>query len=194
MPFSFHLCLWQMMLSYWHPGVSRPSFSGNFPLQTDSKSDNKKQAESPAHSPLAVLVMFVGFFWFSPISLKVLADVFIFFLLGSGTCQCCSLEEVSLLQNWVGKHRRKLYLWAERQNRLFCTDLTLPAHVSIRIKIQWNGSEEIKITCQKQTRLRGDKGECNYVVADLKASFYVLHHCTQRNVCQLSHKRALLEF
>lgn len=153
--------------------------------------DNGKQAESPAHSPLVVLVTF---FQFSPISLKVVAVIFLLFLLGSGMCQCCSLEEVSLPQSWVGKHWRKLYLWDKIRNRLFCTDLalTLPAHVSMRIKIQWNRLEEKKLHVRNRQSYEVTRGNVIMLLQTLK--YHVLHHCIQHSVCQFSHKRALLEF
>lgn len=120
MPFSFCLCLCQMMLSYWRPSVNGLLFSGNLPLQTVWFEVGQRKASwvpcSLASCSSSNVFLFV---LFSPVSLEVLADIFIFFLLGSGMCQCCSLEEVSLLQNWVGKHWRKLHLWDKRQNRLF---------------------------------------------------------------------------
>lgn len=132
--------------------------------------DNEKQAESPAHSPLTVLVTF---FQFSPISLKVLADIFLLFLLGSGMCQCCSLEDVSLLQSWVGKHWRKLYLWGKIRNRLFCTDLalTLPSHVSMRIEMLWNRLEEKKLNVRNRQSNEVIRGNVIMLLQTLKHHF-----------------------
>lgn len=44
MPFSFHLPLCQMILSYWHSSVNKPLFSGIFPLQTVRLEDGQWKA------------------------------------------------------------------------------------------------------------------------------------------------------